>query len=646
MYTTGINRYIIHRYAHQPWLDKFPGMTMGQWGTHFERTTTWWKQGSAWVQYLWRCQYLLQQGTFAADVCYFAGEATPGDAPFNPALKTAGYDYDACNADVLLRRMTVRDGRLVLPDGMSYRVLVLPDTPYMTPPVLTKLRELVSQGATIIGPKPDRSPSLGDFPDCDATVRKLADEVWANCDGKAVKEHAFGKGRVIWGQDAMAVLAAMNAPADCSITAATGKPKTAWIHRIAGDADVYFVSNQKNRPETLTCTFRVTGKAPELWHADTGEMEPAPVWSERDGRTTIPIDFDPFGSVFVVFRPSSKGANHLVAMKTPLTLPADAPQPKLEIKHAVYEATDGTGSADVTEKLRALVNAGETSIAATNANFGDPTYMHVKRLRVEYSIGGKPVSATVEENGTLELAEAAAPPQPVGPPTVRLRQSQPDKFELLTLLPGAYEFQSAAGKTSKLTVKPGPAPLEIAGPWTLRFPPNWNAPAELTLEKLISWTDHDNEGVHYFSGMAEYQKDFDLKADYLDAGQAVYLDLGRVKNIAEVELNGQSLGIWWKPPFAADVTSLVKTGKNTLRVRVTNLWVNRLVGDAQLPDDCDWTGITLKNWPEWLASGKPRPTKRLTFTTWKHYNKDSKPLESGLLGPVTIQSATRIAIGE
>src|SRR5262249_41939677 len=163
LFAPGINPFIVHRYAHQPWLDRLPGMTMGQWGTHFERTVTWWRQGAAWVSYLTRCQYLLQQGRFAADVCLFAGEGAPCSAPHDPALKATGHDYDACNADVLLNRMEVRDGRLVLPDGTSYRVLVMPETKRMTPRLLDKVHALVDAGATVIGPRPERSPSLGDL---------------------------------------------------------------------------------------------------------------------------------------------------------------------------------------------------------------------------------------------------------------------------------------------------------------------------------------------------------------------------------------------------------------------------------------------------------------------------------------------------
>jgi hypothetical protein len=118
-----------------------------------------------------------------------------------------------------------------------------------------------------------------------------------------------------------------------------------------------------------------------------------------------------------------------------------------------------------------------------------------------------------------------------------------------------------------------------------------------------------------------------------------------VKCLAEVTLNGRDLGVWWKPPFVADITSVAKPGRNALKVRVTNLWVNRLVGDEQYPDDCEWNGKPLKSWPQWLVAGKPRPVQeRLTFTTWKHYTRDSSPLESGLLGPVMLRSAERVIV--
>jgi hypothetical protein len=591
---------------------------------------------------LTRCQYLLQQGLFVADVCYFAGETAPLDAPHKPALKTKGYDYDACNADILLNHMRVSDGRLVLADGMSYRVLVLPDTLFMTPRLLTKVRDLVQHGATIIGPKPTKSPSLADYPKGDATVQKMADEVWGDCDGQSVKEHTFGRGRVVWGRSPEEVLDAQGVKADCEFSGAPAKPRMAWIHRRADGADLYFVSNQKPRSEEVECTFRVSGKVPELWHADTGQMEAAPVWSEKDGRITIPIRFDPAGSVFVVFRKAAWRSDHVIAMKSPKPAESEPAAPRIEICRATYEAVDGAGGADVTAKVAELLEAGELSIPANNQTFGDPAYNHVKRLRVEYTFNGQPKTGTVEENGALELAKSWGP---VGMPAWKLAASKEGKLVLQAFQPGVFELQTASGRTAKAEVKSVPAPVEVAGPWTLSFAPNWGAPASIKLDKLISWTDHGDVGVRYFSGTAEYENEFEVSLALLESGKVLYLDLGQVNVIAEVTLNGKDLGVWWKPPFAADISGIAKPGKNALKVLVTNLWVNRLVGDEQYPDDCEWNGPSLKCWPQWLVEGQPRPVKeRLTFTTWKHYTRDSSPLESGLLGPVMLRVAQRVVV--
>jgi hypothetical protein len=643
MYCTGINRYIIHRYAHQPWPERAPGMTMGQWGTHFERTTTWWPVGGAWIQYLTRCQYLLQQGLFVADICYFAGEGAPGDAPHHPAIKAKGYDYDTCNSDVLLTRMAVRDGRLVLPDGMSYRVLVLPDTPFMTPQVLTKLVELVKQGATVIGPRPTRSPSLTEYPACDATVQRLADELWGDCDGKTVQEHKLGNGRVTWGVPPEEVLAARQVGPDCAFTGPT-KRKMAWIHRRVGEADVYFVSSQSAGAIDITCTFRCAGRVPELWRPDTGEITAAPLWSEQDGGCTVPLHLDPAGSVFVVFRTAAGKTAHFATLHRPGELDTGPQAPRIEIRQARYEAVDGAGGVDVTAKVTELVRSGETSIPANNATFGDPIYMHVKRLRVEYTVDDKLLQASAVENTTLELLETSVAGAETLPPC-QLVFTEEGQLELRSFEPGVYDLRTATGRTARVEVGAVPAPLEITGPWTVRFPPNWGAPPSIALDALCSWTAHGDSGVRYFSGTAEYEGGFELSADWLQGERSLYLELGQVQCLAEVSLNGRDLGVWWKPPFAGEIPSLVRPGHNTLKVRVTTLWINRLIGDELHPDDCEWDGIHLKRWPQWYLEGQPRPAaQRLTFTTWKHYTKDSPLRESGLLGPVRVRVAQRVPV--
>jgi hypothetical protein len=313
--------------------------------------------------------------------------------------------------------------------------------------------------------------------------------------------------------------------------------------------------------------------------------------------------------------------------------------PAIGIQKAVYEAVDGAGGADVTAKVAALVAAGELSIPANNATFGDPTFLHVKRLRVEFTLDGKPMTASAEENEVLELVrEKAAEARPA----YTIMAGADGSRELRAFTPGAYQLRSASGATRTVDVPAVPPPVVLDGPWSLRFPAGQGAPGEVELARLSSWLEHADPGVRYFSGTAEYSRQFELPPELCAPDRVPVLDLGDVQVIAEVTLNAKSLGTWWKPPFRADVSGIARPGKNELVVRVTNLWVNRLIGDEQFPDDCKWNGITLAEWPAWLLEGKPRPVKeRLTFTTWKHWNKDSRPLESGLLGPVTVFAGVR-----
>jgi hypothetical protein len=208
---------------------------------------------------------------------------------------------------------------------------------------------------------------------------------------------------------------------------------------------------------------------------------------------------------------------------------------------------------------------------------------------------------------------------------------------------GSVQLQTADGKVLRADAADVSTPQEISSAWNLSFPPNWGAPPSVTLDKLISWTDHTNDGVRYFSGKATYENDIEISTDRLTAGRELWLDLGAVKKFAEVSLNGHDFGVLWKPPFRVNITAAAKPGKNQLVVKVTNLWPNRLIGDEQLPPDCEWNGDRLKAWPQWLLDGKPSPTGRLTFTTWRHYTKESPLLISGLLGPVNLRTAEMIS---
>lgn len=234
-------------------------MTAGPWGSCLDRTNTWWEQGRAWIRYLTRCQYLLQRGLFAADVLVLEPEGSP--AGFPSADVPTGYDWDGCNDDVVFHRLSVNHGRLVLPDGMSYRLLMLPPGTDMTPELLRKLKSLADDGATIIGPRPTRSPSLRGYPQCDEEVQTLANELWQS--GKISSRPLPG------------TLAAMNLPPD--FQCATPSAALSYIHRIAEEDEVYFVCNRHGRYAESDCLFRVSDKVPEFWHPDTGRSSRCPL---------------------------------------------------------------------------------------------------------------------------------------------------------------------------------------------------------------------------------------------------------------------------------------------------------------------------------------------------------------------------------
>ena len=303
----GINRIVFHESAAQPFVDDQhkPGMTLGFFGQNYTRYITWAEQAAAWNEYLARSSYLLQQGLFVGDLAYYYGEGAPITVPFwkgiHPAVP-AGYNYDWVNTEVLLTRMSVKDGRLVLPDGMSYRALVIPeDVCRLTLPAVQKIRDLVGAGAVVIGPRPGYSPSLTGFPLSDEEIRFIVNDVWGPIDGKSVTEHVYGKGKIYWGKSVKDVLAAEKTPPDFEYNQPEIDSNLVWIHRRTDGSDIYFVANQSDRTEDIQASFRVDGKEPEFWRPDTGAVEPAE-YNLEDGRANVPVHLDPYGSVFVVFR--------------------------------------------------------------------------------------------------------------------------------------------------------------------------------------------------------------------------------------------------------------------------------------------------------------------------------------------------------
>jgi len=216
---------------------------------------------------------------------------------------------------------------------------------------------------------------------------------------------------------------------------------------------------------------------------------------------------------------------------------------------------------------------------------------------------------------------------------------------LTAFQPGRYVATTAGGRRLTATVAALPEAQVVTGPWPITFPAGGKT-TTVTLARLASWTESADPVVKYFSGTATYTRTLSIPADRVGPGKVLLLDLGLVREIAQVSLNGRDLGTLWRAPFRVDLTAAAKSGDNQLTVRVTNLWANRLIGDEQLPADLQWTGRgPLAAWPAWLLTGQPRPGPRQTFTVWKHWSGDDPLQESGLLGPVVLRSGRVVKLG-
>jgi hypothetical protein len=764
----GINRFVFHRYALQPWVDRRPGMSMGPWGLHYERTQTWWEQSKAWHEYLARCQFLLRQGLFVADICLLGPEGspqslsgqraflskTPGQA--GQPLDRPGYNFDTCPPEVVLTRMSVQDGRLLLPDGMSYRVLVLPRSQTMTPRLLRKIQDLVEAGATVMGLRPAKSPSLSDYPDCDAEVNRLAAALWGEGETPAeLSERLCGKGRVIWGSE-LAGQRDREAQDRPRLSAAK------WIWRKEGNparsappGKRYFrrvLTVEAASPIESATLVMTADNSFQCWingrRAGSGDrftqtyemnitslLKPGPnlVAVEATNATDKPNPAGLIGAVKVKYRngrmlelgtdrtwqadeqvtdgwtsdAASPGQWAAALELGPLGMPPWGDVAQALAAPDVFPDVDAIGrwlaktglppdfscrTRSSTQSLRYIHRAiGETDVyfvahknpepeeAICSFRVGGkrpelwwPDTGRIQRpaaydeadgcVRVPIRFGpsgsvfvvfrrSAPVQAerivSVSRDGQPLLQTAWQPPPgpPAGDnlPAIDLVRNPQGACEAVVAQPGRYELKTASGRLLRCEVPLLPPVQEVGGPWELSFPPNWGAPQRIMLDKLISWSEHSDPGVKYFSGTATYRKALQLSPESLRSGRRLYLDLGRVEVMVEVQLNGHDLGILWKRPFRIDVTDALRPGENVLELKVVNLWVNRMIGDEQLPEDSDRNpNGTLKQWPQWLQEAKASPTGRYTFTSWRLWKQDDPLQPSGLLGPVrllTVQCA-------
>jgi hypothetical protein len=470
-FTEGINNTLLHVYIQQPNNLK-PGIN-ASFGNEFNRHNTWFYDADLFIQYLKRCNLMLQQGKYVADVAYFIGEDAQKMTGIRDPELPAGYSFDYINAEVIEKRLSVKDGKLVLPDGMSYSILVLPKLETMRPELLRKIKDLVSQGAVILGPAPKRSPSLENYPFADKEVKKLASELWG-FSNKKVRE--FGAGKFLTDMDMQTAFDFLKIVPDYKVSTTDS---TLFIHRTLSEGEIYFVSNQSHKEIAFNPEFRVSGKRPELWDAVNGSIRDLTSWSDDGKVSMVPLKLAPLQSIFVVFRKKTSAPS------------------ALNISH----------------------------------NF--------------------PQKKTIET---------------------------------------------------------------IRKPWQVTFDPDSRGPEKpVVFDNSMDWAQRPEESIKYYSGTAYYKNSF--LGTIPKKGEHLILDLGNVIAVAKVKINGKDVGGVWTYPYQIDITDAVKKGENRVEVKVVNTWVNRLIGDARLPEN-----------------------ERKTFTSINTYNAKSPLQPSGLLGPISIKS--------
>ena len=649
----GVNRIAFHRYQHQPSLDRWPGMQMGPYGVHWERTQTWWPMVSAYHTYLARCQYLLRQGESVADILFLAGEGAPHVFRAPPSATVGnppdrrGYNFDGCAPEMLLAKAKVKSGRIVFPGGTSYRLLVLPETETMTPMLLRKIKELVQAGATVVGMPPKKSPSLSGFPQADAEVQKLAAELWGSPRGA-------GQGHIFWGAEF-----AKPTPTATPTTHPLAEAKWIWADEgnpaAAAPLGTRYFQRDFKLPDgaviesatihltadnsfVLTVNGQAVGKGDNFNQVSKFDLTTL----LRPGTNVLAVSVDNGGPAS---NPAGLTATVEVRLRNGLVLRWQTDRTWL-----VAERSDIKGVTARELGPLGMPPWGTPSLANESQIISTayPDYnalakvLQAAGVPPDFEADG-PIRYTHRTTGDTEIYFVAnRSEQPVDASCVfRVTGRQPELWHPVTgerrRLPAfavndgrmtlqlRFEplesyfivFRNAAGTPEKASrnFAAMQSVQEISGPWQVAFDSKWSAPEQATFATLEDWTKRPEEGIKFFSGMATYRNTFELVADSRNPQPAsrMFLNLGVVKHMARVRLNGRDLGVVWCAPWRVDVTNALRPGANDLEITVANLWVNRLIGDAGLP-----------------------PEKRRTWASKNPFKPDSALLESGLLGPITL----------
>ncbi len=708
-FSLGINRLVFHTFVHQPYTTGFPGMMMGPFGTHFDRNNSWTEQAQGWTGHIRRAQYLLQQGLTVADVCYFKGDEPQTGVPDIYPMMPEGIVGDVVGRDALFSQFSIQDGRIVLPDRMSYRICIMANIQAILPDTLRRLKELVSQGMVlVVNSKPNMSLGLTGG---DEEVKNLTDLVYGKLDGIITKQVQSGKGKLFWGISIREVLEQLSVPPDFLYSAENQDAIIHYTHKTIDNTEFYFVANHRRRKENIVCSIRAGHMQPEIWNSETGEIFNVAGFKTVNGRLQMPMELSPAGSAFIILRKKAATGilNHISKDGVVLYDNRSYAKPdaarfenvrnsftiSLWIKpdtfahggrsmlfhpsegelvygpgHAVCGLGAGQNGVFVYEKSRGnarnvLIYNGQitgwTHLALSWQQGVPALFLNGKKViqgvnsgmivhpGLESIVSDDQFTTQFEGNFTkpelhrttltakeVDILYQKGLPDPnlLTPATFKI--SKAGKLVASFLQNGTYEMVKSSGIKEKISVISCEEKI-LVGSWKVGFPKGSGAPGQIELTSLVSLIKYDDFNVRHFSGTCTYAHQINLASTDFTTGRKFLLDLGRVEVIARVFINGKEAGLYWKEPFVADITGLVKPGENDLKVEVTNLWPNRLIGDEHLPVENEYTkDHFITKLPEWYIKNLSKPGKRFSFAVWHNFEKTDPLLESGLLGPVKL----------
>ena len=662
-FCSGVNRFVFHRFQHQPHLDRYPGFSMGGYGIHWERTQTWWPLISGYHRYLARTQHLLQQGVAVVDILYLVPEGAPQVfTPPSSALLISGtikdqrgYRFDGCDPATLLKLAAVDHGNIAFPHGTKYKLLVLPNLETMTPPLLQKIEQLILDGATVIGSPPKQSPGLQNYPQVDVDLKRLAEKIWNPSNMKienGLAVYPYGKGRVI---------------------SEIAKPQTEKPLQMAGAKWIWYPEGNPDYDAPAGKRFfRTVVQIPEgcrvlsataLATADNEAVVYVNGQSIFQSGLAYPLQRYSFESLLkpgenileieaVNGESDQRNPAGLVAKFEIRLLPAhqDAPQ-VIGISTSRQWMTSQDGSTwtnalelgDFGMPPWNVADAGAANIdlyppysltetvlsdMGIPVDFDSPDnalrFFHRRTDVADYYFLANRSETPFDGEAAFRITgKKASIWNPMDGkiyrvPNVREENGQTKctlSLEGSESLFVVFDDKGAGDDALTWEKQTGTPVMEWNNDWQVSFDAKRGGPTDsLQMEQLIDWSQSSLDGVKYYSGIAVYKKTFDMPESSSQSKERLFLDLGEVEVMARVSINGREVGTRWVAPYRIEITDYLKATGNELVIEVANLWANRLIGDSRLPQN-----------------------ERVTWSTWDGaYHKDSALFPSGLIGPVRL----------